>query len=278
MPRKRATKAEMRHRYDTIIEICNELGPITIRGIYYQLIARGLFDKSDSADAVSNACVKLRINGELPWDLIADNTRQRQVYQTFESVEHALEVTALTYRKNAMKALDINIEFWCEKDALSNLIFPITSKWDIPLIATRGQPSLTLVHDAYKSLLPNTYIYVLTDFDQSGFEIYNTINHYFTHFINEDGNLSIDDLHIQRIMLDASQITDWELITRPPKAKDKKHNFTHCCELDAIPPQIMRSEVNRYIQKHVSIPELEQIRDIEAMERKGIREAFSYIR
>jgi hypothetical protein len=113
----------------------------------------------------------MRRTGELPYEWLADNTRWQRKPRTFDSVEQALRDTAAFYRKSLWTDADAYVEVWLEKDALSGVIYPVTSMYDVPLMVTRGYASLSFLYSAAEyinTLTVSTYIYHLGDFDPSG--------------------------------------------------------------------------------------------------------------
>jgi hypothetical protein len=101
----------------------------------------------------------------------AHNTRWQRKPRTFSSVEDALRDTAAFYRKSPRPDADAYVEIWLKKDALAGVIYPITSMYDVPLLAARGYASLSFLYGAaeyIKSLVVPAYIYHLGDFDPSG--------------------------------------------------------------------------------------------------------------
>ena len=58
--------------------------------------------------------------------------------RTFNSVEDALRDTAALYRKNLWQDAGSYVEIWLEKDALSGVLYPVTSMYDVPLMVARG--------------------------------------------------------------------------------------------------------------------------------------------
>jgi hypothetical protein len=113
----------------------------------------------------------MRRAGGLPYDYLADNTRWQRKPRTFDSVEDALTDTAAFYRKNLWTTADCYVEIWLEKDALSGVIYPVTSLYDVPLMVARGYASLSFLHSAAEyinSLTVPAHIYHFGDFDPSG--------------------------------------------------------------------------------------------------------------
>ena len=62
----------------------------------------------------------------------------------------------------------MQIEIWLEKDALAGVFMPVTSKYDIPLMVTRGYPSLSFLHASAKALKDGAIIYIFSDYDAAG--------------------------------------------------------------------------------------------------------------
>jgi hypothetical protein len=86
-------------------------------------------------------------------------------------VEEALKETARLYRKDLWRDADSYVEIWLEKDALSGVLYPVTSLFDVPLMVARGYASLSFLHSAdtyIASLKVPAYVYHLGDYDPSG--------------------------------------------------------------------------------------------------------------
>ena len=83
-------------------------------------------------------------------------------------------MTAQFYRRALWDEQDTYVEVWLEKDALSSVLYEITARWDVPLMVTRGYPSLTFVQAAAHVIASSgkpTRIYYLGDHDPSGVNI-----------------------------------------------------------------------------------------------------------
>jgi hypothetical protein len=63
--------------------------------------------------------------------------------RSFDRVQQALDDTARLYRKSLWTDAETYVEVWCEKDALAGVIFPVTAKYDVPLMVARGFASET---------------------------------------------------------------------------------------------------------------------------------------
>jgi hypothetical protein len=133
--------------------IVSQMKPMTVRQVFYQATVRNLVEKSEAGyTKVQTDLVQMRRAGMLPYDWLADNTRWQRKPRTFYSVQHALDDTARLYRKALWAEADAYVEVWLEKDALTGVVMPITSMFDVPLMvstetpASNGLPSSPTCH------------------------------------------------------------------------------------------------------------------------------------
>src|SRR5262245_5672187 len=121
---------------------------MTVRQVFYQLVTRGVIEKTEIEyqQTVIRLMSEMRITGKLNWSWIIDESRPRQRAQTTDNIKEAAENCPNFYRRSALKQADDYLEIWCEKDALSGLLWEVTSDYDVPLMISRGMPSLTFLH------------------------------------------------------------------------------------------------------------------------------------
>jgi hypothetical protein len=216
---------------------------MTVRQVFYQASVRNIVEKSETGyTKVQTDLVKLRRSGELPYDWLADNTRWQRKPSTFDTVEDALKETARLYRKSLWTDADAYVEVWLEKDALSGVIYPVTSLYDVPLMVARGYASLSFLHTAAEyisNLDVPTFIYHFGDFDPSGVNAGEKIEQTLREMAPDA------DISFERVAVTRKQITRWNLPTRPTKKSDtRSKNFGDVSvELDAIVPQQLRDLV-----------------------------------
>src|SRR5262249_34132114 len=164
---------------------------------------------------------------------------------------------------------DAYCEIWLEKDALSGVIYPITSMYDVPLMVARGYASLTFLYSAAEAIneldVP-AYIYHFGDFDPSGVDAGEKIEETLTELASDA------EIIFRRIPVTPKQINDWRLPTRPTKASDpRSRNFGDLSvELDAIEPNRLRTLVRKTIEKHLPKRQFEILKAAEASEREII--------
>ena len=110
------------------------------------------------------------------------------------------------------------------------------------------------------------HVYHLGDFDRAGQDAANSLREKLERFADEEGI----DLVFEQIAVTREQIADWNLPTREPKRKsaaDKKWSHDFACELDAIPPDLLRDLVEAHINLHLPQDKLEVLKAAEESER-----------
>jgi hypothetical protein len=268
--RHRSTKAEVEARRETLLDIIDVGRPMTVRQVFYQATVKGIVEKAESGYAkVQTDLTLMRRAGELPYDWLADNTRWQRKPTTFDSVEEALRDTARFYRKSLWTNADAYVEIWLEKDALSGVIYPVTSMYDVPLMVARGYASLSFLYSAAEFI--NTldvpiFIYHLGDFDPSGVNAGDKIEETLREMASDA------DITFARIAVTPEQINYWELPTRPTKSSDtRSKGFGNISvELDAIEPNQLRDVVQRAIEQHLPQDQFEVLKAAEQSEREII--------
>lgn len=267
--RTRSTGAEMTIRRAALMDILSEMQPMTVRQVFYQATVRNVVEKTEAGyNKVQTDLVWLRRAGILPYGHLADNTRLQRRPRTFDSIGDALRETAAFYRKSLWTNADCYVEIWLEKDALSGVIFPVTSMYDVPLMVARGYASLSFLHSSAEhisSLDVPAYIYHLGDYDPSGINAGEKIEQTLRELAPKA------EIHFSRLGVTPDQINKWNLPSRPTKATDtraKKFGNHNSVELDAITPERLRDIVELAITSHISIRELDILRTAEASEQE----------
>jgi hypothetical protein len=267
--RTRATAAEVEARREALLDIIEAGRPMTVRQVFYQATVQSLVKKAESGyGKVKTDLAIMRRDGSLSYDWLADNTRWQRKPRTFSSVEEALRDTAAFYRKNLWTAATSYVEIWLEKDALSGVVYPVTSMYDVSLMVARGYASLSFLYSAaeYISTLDvPTYVYHLGDFDPSGVNAGEKIEETLRELAPDA------DIEFERIAVTEEQIADWDLPTRPTKASDtraKAFGSTLSVELDAIEPNQLRALVQEVIERHLPPEQFEILKAAEESERE----------
>jgi hypothetical protein len=244
--------------------------PATVRQVFYQLVSQGVIEKKESEykGTVCRLLTAMRKSGDIPFRWIADNSRWMRKPDSHDNLQAALEDSIQYYRRNIWRDADAYVEIWLEKEALSGVLYPVTSRWDVPLMITRGYPSLSFVYEAAEAIRDvekPTYLYYFGDRDPSGVDIPR-------HVEETIRELAPDaDVSFELVAVTPEQIDALKLPTRPTKQTDSRaRNFDgESVEVDAIPPKQLRQIVEDCITQHIDHDALERNEITEAAERES---------
>src|SRR5262249_18222755 len=157
--------------------------PMTVRQVFYQLVTRGVIEKTEEQyqGTVIRLLTDMRLNGRIQFPWIVDESRRRRENQTYDSIADAARDTARFYRRNPLQACPDYVEIWSEKEALAGVIESAAEDYDVPIIVSKGMPSITQLYGSAKHIAraaragKPTYIYQFGDHDPSGVLIPKTI-------------------------------------------------------------------------------------------------------
>ena len=159
------------------------------------------------------------------------------------------------------------------------LALPSGAIWgyDVPLMVSRGMPSLTFLHGSALAIRraeergKTSYIYQFGDHDPSGVLIPKAIERRLDEICQD---LDCEPPYVERIALTKEQIEEHNLPTRPTKRDGNRHAHGFVgdsVELDALPPSTLRAIVRAVIGQHVSPEATQALRVAEDSERDLLR-------
>lgn len=229
---------------------------LTLRQLYYQLVARGFIPNSDKEYAkLSVLLVKGRMAGEVDWDAIEDRIRVPYLPYYSEDISDALTSLASYYRINRQDGQKTHLEVWCEKDALSAVLKTITSHYHIYLQVNRGYSSCTAMYDAAKrfeqaeSNAQDCKVLYIGDHDPSGLDMLRDIRDRLEEFRQE--------VEVIPIALTWEQVQEYNPPPNPAKISDPRAKWyiaefgETSWEVDALRPEVLRDLVTEEIKRHL---------------------------
>jgi hypothetical protein len=260
----------MEIRAQFLIRYAREQAPVTVRQLFYAATVAGVpgITKDDNGyNKVQTQVLDLRRTGRLPYWCIADLTRFFRGVATYDGVDDAIRETAKYYRKALWRDKDFRLEFWLEKDALAGCVQPVTEKYAVPLMVTRGFTSETFAYEAaenFDAAGKPVFVYHLGDFDRSGQDAANDLERKLLAYTKT--------VHVEfaRLAVTLSDIERHNLPTREPKRKttaDKRWPHDFACELDAMPPDMLRRYVEFVCRHHLPDSEMAELLAAEESER-----------
>jgi hypothetical protein len=269
--RARRTKARIQTIRDNILEIVEAYFPVTVRQVFYQLVGRAVIDKTEAEykQTVCRLLVEMRRDGSIEYGHIADNTRWQRKPRTHRSLRAFLETSQRFYRRDVWADQDAYVEVWLEKEALSGVLYDVTEEWDVPLMVTRGYPSLSFLHSAGESIAEvekPVFLYYFGDHDPSGVDISRKVEEEIRQFAPDS------EITFERVAVTPEQIDELSLPTRPTKKSDSRSRTFEgeSVEVDAILPPELKEMCKRCIIQHIDADVLNRMADVEAAERNTL--------
>ena len=225
-----------------------EAGVLTIRGLHYQLVSRGMTNDIQHYKRVVAATGVARWNGVISFDAFSDRDRAlacltksdtsdlgEKIYEAKEQVRLWMQ----SYRLNPWENQPLYPEVFIEKKALEGVFYKTCKKYSVALAACKGYPSLTFLYDAAKRFKAAQsrgqfpIILYFGDYDPSGEDIPRALKANLVSF-------GCDNLEVRRICLYEQQVVDWDLPPAPTKVTDSRSlhwNGLGQVELDAVRPE-----------------------------------------
>jgi hypothetical protein len=267
--RYRRTQAELAEIDAAIYDIAYDEEPITVRGLFYRVMSRGLVPKTEAGyHVVRRQALKMRRSADLPDGWITDGSRLRLKPKTFSNMQAALTNAAKMYRRDLWIDQGVHVEVWTEKDAIRGVVWPITDEYDVPLMISRGFSSETFLYETAEDITNEgnpAVIYQIGDHDPSGVAAWEDIQRKLTRFVDNSVGLEFE-----RIAVTPEQIVELDLPTRPTKQSDTRATTFDgdSVEVDAIPSSDLRDLVRDAIEQWIDHDDvLDRIKSVEESER-----------
>lgn len=271
MIKRRRTPAEVDRLRADLAYLVRKYSPVTVRQVFYLTVACGWIEKTEAEykTTVCRLLADMRRTGEIDYRDVADNTRWMRKPCSYDSLTSTLTASQPSYRRSIWADQDQYVEIWLEKESLAGVLFDVTAKWDVPLMVTRGYPSLSFVYAAAESLAHEQrpcHLYYFGDRDPSGVDIPRFVEQQIRELAPRV------DLTFDVVAVTAPQITTMRLPTRPTKKADpRSRNFKgQSVEVDAIEPNALRDLCRRCIESHIDSDALRQTRHVEQRERETL--------
>ena len=246
---------------NSIIEEYQASGDVmTVRQLYYQLVARDMIENTEkSYKRITGVVNDGKMAGMIDWDAIEDRTRAFIRRSRWDSGKQILDGCAKQFHMDMWKGQDVRVFCMVEKEALAGVLERVCNEYDVPLLAARGYPSGTVLREfVEQDVLPyveNQKIRILHlgDHDPSGLDMTRDLIERINCFAEEDQY----DISLTRIALNMQQIDEQKPPPNPAKQTDarfkeyEKEFGDESWELDALTPRFLRELVKVHIENEI---------------------------
>jgi hypothetical protein len=276
-------KLELIDHINTVVEEYMEQGyTLTLRQLYYQLVARGIIENSQRSYKNTGVLINdARLAGLIDWSSLEDRTRNLKRLSHWESPEEIIKSASSQYKKDLWATQDYHLEVWVEKEALAEVVERACIPWDIPFFCCRGYVSQSEMWQASQRLIDYAKqgkyckIIHLGDHDPSGIDMSRDIEERLTMFGTHDYGLFSDKfLGLSRIALNMDQIKLFNPPPNPAKITDTRcksymENYgDESWELDALEPKVIRKLIDDEVSIYANEEIMDSIKERVAQEKK----------
>lgn len=270
---------------ENALEVLQEYAdPITVRQLYYRLVARGMINDINHYKRVVNSMSDARWEGSVDFTAFID--RERTMFGETKADAKNLDSEIANGKgqvKAWMNAYHLNrwenqpnyVEVFIEKKALQGVFEGPCEEMDVGLGPCKGYPSLTFLNEAsdrFNGAVANDktpIILYFGDYDPSGEDIPRAV---------KDNLARMGcDVEVKRIALHPDQIRRYHLPSVPAKASDSRSRTwggAGVVELDAVEPRTLTQMCKDAIDEVFDDDLYSELEQREEEERDQYRDAL----
>jgi len=223
-----------------------EAGILTLRGLHYRLVARGMTNTLQHYKRVVAAMTQARWNEQVRFETFSDHDREmightssyeKDLEYSIEYGQEQILAWMTHYKRNRWEKQTYYPEVFIEKKALQGVFEKPCRSLDVAVGACKGYPSLTFLNDTARRLKEaeraghKPVILYFGDYDPSGEDIPRSLK-------ENLAKLGVE-VEVRRIALMEDQVVEWDLPPAPAKTTDSRTaswNGLGQVELDALEP------------------------------------------
>jgi len=259
--------------------IIAEEKPLTVRRCLYRASVQGLVPGTDDASysRVQRLVLKLRRLGFIPYGWISDSSRRRLKPSSWSGLEDFADTAREAYRKDLWSRQPWHIEVFTEKDAMTGVLHPVTSKFDLHLNVIRGQVSETFVYEIaeeWREIRKPILALYFGDHDPSGLSIEASIKSRLLGFLPPDRRHAVT---WKRLAITDEDFANESLLGLAVKAGDcqgRKYIAEYgdrCVEVDALSANTVRERLEAEVVNHIDSEAWQWLQEVEEVERESIK-------
>ncbi len=245
--------ARLEHVSTILTEYAADGYDLSLRQLYYQLVARDIIENSQkSYKRLGGLVSKGRRAGLIDWHMIVDRGRKRLVNSHWDNPAEIVQSAAEQFRIDKWADQPWHVEIMVEKQALEGVLAPVCGALDIAFTANKGYSSDSMMYRTGKRLerliadRKNVLIVYLGDHDPSGMDMPRDIRERLSLF-------SRSQTKVERVALNMDQIEILKPPKNPAKITDSRYKTyvaefgASSWELDAVEPRQLAALVQNAV-------------------------------
>lgn len=278
-----------------VIDRLKPYWPLTVRQIHYKLLndpplTQATKDRNErwryrndlaSYGKLSDLLVAARYWGSVPWNAIADSTRETHEYgggfeNTTEFIDRELDGFLQGYYRSRQEGQPNHVEVLIEKNTLVNVVSDICERFHVPFTPLRGYGGPSVWHEVEGRWLDHDsedakcILIIISDHDPEGLNL------------ADDAVRSLRDNHdvpveAIRIAVTLEQVRKFNLPPNPAKESSsryaeyvKRAGTTKCWECESLDPEDLRQALHDAILSVIDVDQLNAVQECEKEEREQL--------
>jgi len=250
---------------------------LTLRQLYYQLVARGhIANTQRSYKNLGKTISNARRAGLIDWYSIVDRTRNLSSNTSWQSPQEILEAATEGYHRDRWEGQPYRVEVWIEKDALAGVIGGVCGELDVPYFACRGYVSDSAIWRAAQRMKgyfndgQSPTVIHMGDLDPSGVDMTRDIRDRLIMFAECFVN-------VHRIALSTEQVDEYEPPPNPAKTTDSRFEAFiaeygyESWELDALEPDVLIALINDNVEPLIDREIMDAVEALEEEHKEALR-------
>lgn len=234
---------------------------LSVRQLYYQLVARDKIENTErSYKRIAAVINDARLAGLIDWDAIEDRNRDIELRTRWTDGAQIVRAAAASFHMDMWDNQNDRVFVIVEKAALAGVLQGVCRQYDVPLLAARGYPSVSIVREMALEHLQepiergqSVTVLHLGDHDPSGIDMTRDLQERFDLFLGDTGGA----FNLERIALTRDQIDERRPPPNPAKTTDSRfrqylrEHGDESWELDALEPSYLVDLVTANIQVYI---------------------------
>ncbi|MDP2859301.1 MAG: hypothetical protein Q8P50_15195 [Bacillota bacterium] len=259
---------------EEVLEQYAEHWPLTLRQIFYRLVALYGYEKTERAyKRLGEYLTRARRAGRVPWEAMRDDGWVQAESGGWRGPEHfgrAVLEAARGYVRDKQAGQPRHLVLLVEAAGMVPQLRQAANPFSVPVMSSSGFDSLTVkkrLADQVLAELPRPTVFLhVGDLDPSGVCIFDAVRADVEAFVGVAGTV-----YFERVALTPEQVRRYGLPTAPPKPTDKRgESMEETCQAEALPPDVLLGIVREAIEANTDSARFEEDLELEKAEREEV--------
>lgn len=270
-------RAEGQALLDAVKDILTEYRehlPLTLRQVFYRLVATQGYDKTEKAyDRLGEMMSRARRAQLIPFDALRDDGFYQTDFIGWAGIEQAksyLRGMASSYRIDRQLGQEWRLFIWCEARGMVPQLESVAEPYSIRVMSSGGFDSVGSKHGVAQVFGTHRRVTVLHvgDHDPSGVHIFSSLDEDVGAFLHSMGGCA----NFIRLAVTPEHVDQYGLETAPPKPTDNRAFSGETVQAESLPPDILADIVRAAIEANIDGKAYEAALARETREREQLIE------